>query len=149
MGNMYGKGPKGTATKKHSAVVRLRGECEASGYRSDCQRDHALQAAHINSRRYNSTRTLLNNAFCLCASCHKFFTDFPREFSRFISTTWAQDIYENLTDLSIRSTMFKMKDADWREENDRLNKMAELDPDQARMVEYAWLCEKYGWPEEY
>lgn len=61
---MYGKGPKGKATRLHSLVVRSRGRCEC------CGGTNVLQAAHIIPRRFAATRTDETAAWCLCASCH-------------------------------------------------------------------------------
>jgi hypothetical protein len=88
----YGKGAKGKATKLHAEIIRALGYCE------HCGSTHILQCAHIISRRYSNTRTDLRNAFCLCASCHRRFTDWPREFSHFISDTWAAELYDSLKD---------------------------------------------------
>ena len=102
----YGKGPKGTATRLHSKVIRTLGYCENCG---DPDYDK-LQAAHIVSRTYSATRTDLRNAFCLCASCHRHFTDWPREFSHFISNTWAQELYDHLKEIARPNTK-----VDWKE----------------------------------
>lgn len=108
------KGLKGKATALHSQVVRLEGSCEHCGRHGSAVQ---LQCAHINSRRFNSTRTLLMNAFCLCASCHRFFTDHPREFSKFITGTWHQEIYDDVFQLARSTTQFK---TDWQERVDFL-----------------------------
>lgn len=103
MGNIYGKGDKAKATKLHSELVRSIGNCEK------CFRqppEVQLQAAHIQGRKASATRTLLINAFCLCASCHRIFTDRPLDFSRFVTTTWAQEYRETLLRLS--NTMTKV-----------------------------------------
>ena len=82
------KGAKAKADKLFSEVIRSIGRCE------DCGSTRYLQCAHIISRRFNSTRCDTRNAFSLCASCHRKYTDFPREFSKFITRTWAQDYYD-------------------------------------------------------
>lgn len=84
------KGLKGKADKLFSEIIRSLGYCEK------CGGNNWLQTAHIISRRYNSVRTDTRNAFCLCASCHRHFTDHPREFSHFISDTWAANFYDDL-----------------------------------------------------
>jgi len=88
----YGTGDKGKATKLHSILIRTTGFCE------NCGGNNYLQCAHIISRRYSGTRTDLRNAFSLCASCHRRFTDWPREFSHFITDTWAAECYDALKD---------------------------------------------------
>jgi hypothetical protein len=84
------KGAKAKADKIFSEIIRSIGECES------CYKTEWLQCAHICSRRYSNTRTDLRNAFCLCAGCHRRFTDHPREFSRFISDTWAEAYYDDV-----------------------------------------------------
>ena len=99
------KGLKAKADKLYSQVIRSLGYCE------NCNGTHYLQTAHIISRRYNTTRTDTRNAFCLCAKCHRHFTDHPREFSRFISTTWAQEHYDDIYQLSQNKSVRKV---DWQ-----------------------------------
>lgn len=91
---------KRKADNLFSLIIRSRGYCEAEGYGGrDCS--NQLQTAHIISRRYNSTRTDLRNAFCLCMSHHSWYTDHPREFSKFITDTWAQDYYDGVYQKSL------------------------------------------------
>lgn len=89
----YGKGAKGKATKLHAEIIRSKGYCENCGKSAA---EAQIQCAHIVSRRYGATRTLLCNAYALCASCHFYFGQWPREFSRFISDTFAGEIYDQL-----------------------------------------------------
>ena len=94
MGVSYGKGDKAKATKLHSELVRTAGYCES------CGGSNYLQCAHVISRRYSATRTLLNNAFALCAGCHRRFTDHPLEFARFVTTTPIRSVYDQMYELS-------------------------------------------------
>ena len=109
MSNIYGKGPKGKATKLHAAIVRRRGSCESCG-----STDH-LQCAHIISRKYSWTRTALDNAFCLCARCHRHFTDNPIEFGQFTIEQIGSAKYDELK--RRRETLDKF---DWDLEAKRL-----------------------------
>ena len=84
------KGAKAKADTLFSQIIRSIGECE------NCYKIEHLQCAHIISRRYSNPRTDLRNAFCLCAGCHRRYTDHPREFSRFITRTWAQEYYDHI-----------------------------------------------------
>lgn len=120
------KGAKAKADKIFSEVIRSQGYCES------CGGTHYLQTAHIISRRFNATRTDTRNAFCLCASCHRFYTDHPRNFSRFISTTWAGDMYDELFELKQI-----VKKVDWQERVEFLTKVinGELTLDEARKLE--------------
>lgn len=103
------KGAKAKCDTLFSFIIRSIGECE------NCYKTDYLQCAHIISRRYSNTRTDLRNAFCLCAGCHRYFTDHPREFSRFITQTWAQEYYEQVFKKSQ-----EVGKIDWLEEADRL-----------------------------
>lgn len=86
------KATKAKADVLFSQVIRSLGYCEARGYNGfTCSPQ--LQCAHICSRRYNATRTDTRNAFVLCARHHRHYTDHPREFSHFITETWAQNYY--------------------------------------------------------
>ena len=124
----YGKGDKGKATKLHSQIIRSLGKCEACMYKCPCLDNwkHTagckLQAAHIQGRKASGTRTLLINAFSLCASCHRKFTDQPLTFSRFVTTTWAQEHRQTLIELSRPKTVGQKTDWGW--EVDRLKEVA-------------------------
>lgn len=87
------KGAKAKCDKLFSEIIRSVGECEASML-GNCSSQ--LQCMHIISRRYSNTRTDLRNAFSGCAAHHRFFTDNPREFSKFITQTWAQEYYDHV-----------------------------------------------------
>jgi len=95
--------------KIFSELIRGRGYCENPMPKE--QHSEQLQCAHIVSRTYSKTRTDFRNAFCLCASCHFYFTGNPREFSHFISDSWAADYYDEVKDLA-HDTSFKV---DWKE----------------------------------
>lgn len=94
----YGK-VKGKADKLFSEIIRSLGYCEAEGWPTpelarSCSPQ--LQTAHIVTRKRSATRTDTRNAFCLCFTHHRYFTDYPREFSHFISDTWAQSHYDQI-----------------------------------------------------
>lgn len=111
------KGAKAKADKLFSEIIRTIGYCE------NCGKTEWLQCAHINSRRFNATRVDIRNAFCLCASCHRFYTDYPREFSHFITDTWAADYYDQMFHDSRTGTK-----VNWDDELDNLKAIkAELD----------------------
>jgi hypothetical protein len=74
--SLYGKGPKGKALRLHSQIVRSRGHCEAAGeYDMACS--ERLECAHIMGRGMARTAADLDNAYCLCWTHHKRFTDDP------------------------------------------------------------------------
>ena len=111
--DIYGKGAKGKATRLHAQIVRDRGACEC------CGSTHHLQCAHIISRKYSWTRTSLENAFCLCAKCHRHFTDNPVEFGTFTIEKVGQCKYDEL--IRLRETLLKF---DWDTEAQRLYDLA-------------------------
>jgi len=113
MTNIYGTGDKGKATRLHALITRDHGECIR------CHYTEALQCAHIISRKYSHTRTDLDNAFCLCASCHMYFTDNPVEFGQFTIDQIGEDNYDLL--LEKRRQLTKV---DWSIEAARLHSIA-------------------------
>ena len=125
------KGDKAKADKLFSQVIRNLGYCEANGYGSrPCSSQ--LQTAHIVTRKRNATRTDTRNAFCLCFAHHRWFTDYPREFSRFITDTWAQAYYDDVYQKSIVPTK-----VDWQERIRFLTRILqeEITLNQARELE--------------
>lgn len=125
------KRDKEVATKLHSLLVRARGKCEHCGYRCPCPEAPAkhqpkplcqLECAHIITRARAATRTDLENAFCLCCSCHSRFTLEPVEFGVYVLETLGEEKYEGLylkaqCGLSETPLMF------WRGERARLQKL--------------------------
>lgn len=113
MSASYGKGLRGKATRLHSVYVRKLHNytCENCGAGSD----KYLQAAHIVSRAYASTRTDDDNLFCLCASCHRMFTAWPLEFYKFVEEKRGLELYEEL-----RQRALTVKMVDWGVEVDRI-----------------------------
>lgn len=100
------KGAKGKCDILFSKIIRSKGFCENCGRSNGVQ----LQCAHIISRRYSGTRCELMNAWCLCAGCHRRFTDWPREHSKFITETIGSDQYERL-----REKAEETNKVDWEE----------------------------------
>lgn len=103
------KGAKAKADKFFSLIVRAHGECENCGSRNQ------LQTAHIISRRYSAVRCDLANAFCLCAGCHRHFTDHPLDFTAFCYEQRSHEMLDALRDRA----HFGGK-VDWAEVADRL-----------------------------
>lgn len=79
--------PTRTSQKKKAddlfrKIIRSRGHCEAAGWdRLRC--GGVLQTAHIVPRRYLSVRWDEENAYCMCAAHHTYFTYFPLAWERF------------------------------------------------------------------
>lgn len=87
---------KNKCDRLFSQLVRSVGYCEKCGRSEDVQ----LQCAHWISRRYVHTRTDPDNAFCLCAACHRWFTDHPTEWGRWAVEQRGEDVYARLFEAS-------------------------------------------------
>lgn len=111
--SIYGKGAKGKCDKLFSRIVRDVGKCQRCG-----QTDN-LQTAHIIGRKYSATRTDLNNAWCLCATCHRRLTDWPREHSHYITETIGSAKYDEL-----RNKAEQVTKMNWEDEYERLKEIA-------------------------
>ena len=110
MGIARARGDKNKCDKLTTEILKLRFDrCQRCGSRE------WLQTSHIVSRRYSATRCLQANVQLLCAKCHRYFTDWPREFSKWITDSIGSDNYEELKRLA--ETPTKM---DWTRELDRL-----------------------------
>ena len=103
------KGYRGKADVLFSKIIRSQGFCER------CGKNYNLQTSHIISRRYSATRTLEDNAQCLCAGCHMYFTHWPKEFSRWITETIGVEKYEEL-----KAKAEAVTKVDWKAEHERL-----------------------------
>ena len=112
------KRAKAKADRLFSKLVRQVGHCEHCGAEDGVQ----LQCAHWISRRYAWTRTDMDNAFCLCARSHRYFTDHPTEFGRWALSVRGEDTYWRLMEQANRRDKF-----DWIKELERLKALAELE----------------------
>lgn len=112
MSDLYGKGPRGKATRLHSLVVRARGRCER------CGRTDTLQAAHIVPRRHAATRTDETNSWCLCAGCHRITGERPWEFMALVEATIGNDEFDRLRVKGLAA--FKPPAGFWESEVERL-----------------------------
>ena len=112
------KGAKGACDRLAGLITRAKGNCER------CGTSEGLTTSHIIGRKYSATRTDLSNLQCLCFRCHRRFTDFPREFSHWITQSIGSERYEFLRD---KAESFSGK-FDWDMEKLRLKKIyKELD----------------------
>lgn len=114
-GNIYGKGDRGKATRLHSLIVRSRGYCQK------CSTTLNLECAHIIGRSYASTRTDVENAYCLCKSCHIRFTAHPDEWMQWVDDTIGRDEYDRLKAKAVAGIGVKV---DWAAEVERLKTIA-------------------------
>lgn len=113
MSNIYGKGPKGKATKLHAELVRSRGACQR------CGSTDTLQCAHIITRSYSATRTDERNAWCLCAGCHLYLGLHQFEHVEFALATIGAEVYAELREKAT-SNPRPWKPAMWQAEVVRL-----------------------------
>lgn len=122
MTDIYGKGPKGKATRLHAELVRSRGKCEACavGWSPMPKSAGPLECAHIISRRYSATRTDEHNAFALCSSHHRHFTLWGVEFARFIESKIGVAGYDALK-TKAEANPRPWRDSDWKAEVERLS----------------------------
>lgn len=125
------KGLKAKADKLFSEVIRAQGYCEAANWDGRACSSQ-LQTAHICTRKRSATRCDTRNAFCFCFAHHRYFTDYPRQFSRFITGTWAANYYDQIYQKSITPTK-----VDWQERVDFLSriKSGEITLKEARELE--------------
>lgn len=106
------KKAKAKADRLFSKIVRAKGYCEKCLRRPPTVQ---LQCAHWISRRYAWTRTYRDNAFCLCAACHRWFTDHPTEFGTWATNRRGWEKYAEVKARSQRRDKF-----DWLSEAERL-----------------------------
>lgn len=84
---------KAAADRLFSQIVRAKGYCERCLRTQD---QVQLQCAHWISRTYSNTRTDLDNAFCLCATCHRYFTNDPMAWSLWTFNQRGRETYDRL-----------------------------------------------------
>ena len=90
MSRVTKKSAKAHCDRLFSEMVRSLGYCEK------CGSTQYLNCCHIISRKYGVTRTDFHNVYCLCARCHRYFHDYPRDFSHFISDSALAQYYDEV-----------------------------------------------------
>jgi hypothetical protein len=123
------KGDKGKADLLFSRIVRHRGACELCG-----TTDYSvLTTAHIIGRRFNATRCLEDNAWCLCYRCHRRTEEWRHEFMQLVTDTIGMDRYDELVRLAHKGV--KASPLFWTAEVERLSaRCKELGIDTRRRV---------------
>lgn len=109
------KGAAGRADRLWSQIIRSRGICER------CGTVDSFQAAHIIPRRYAKTRTVLDNGWCLCGTCHFEVDNFADEKMALVERTIGSERYWELRELA-QDTRGKV---DWPREARRLKAIAD------------------------
>lgn len=101
------KGATAKADRLFSLLIRSLGHCEK------CGRNPAevqLQCAHWIGRRFRNTRWDPDNAFCLCAGCHMWFTDHPTEFGRWAIGMRGEETYLRLREAAEKTSKVDVLD---------------------------------------
>lgn len=110
-----------------AAIVRAPGECIRCGSREN------LQCAHIRSRRYNATRWSFDNAVCLCATCHYFFTVNPLRWEEWVVERFGARRWNALRKKALAGKA--LRPVEYRELQANLSSMlADLDPESRLLV---------------
>lgn len=84
---------KATSDRIFSLIVRSKGHCEHCGTSAE---NAQLQCAHWIGRTYSNIRTDFDNAFCLCASCHRRFTADPTAWALWALGQRGRETYDRL-----------------------------------------------------
>lgn len=104
---------KRKADQVFSRIVRNVGFCE------NCGTGFNLQCAHWLSRRYSNIRTDFDNAFCLCAGCHAYFSADPTAWAQWATDRRGWDTYFRLREAANQKSVI-----DWPAELLRLKEVA-------------------------
>lgn len=82
-----------------SLIIRHAGVCR---YHINTPCKGPLQCAHIVSRRYRTVRWHEGNAMPLCAGAHRYFTDRPLEWERFVRDYLPGDTFSALKEQALQ-----------------------------------------------
>lgn len=109
---------KREATELHSKIVRA---TKGPWCQNECGR-LATDCAHIIPRVFAHTRTDVDNAYALHATCHARYERFRDEWMDFVDSTIGRDEYMRLKRKAEQGVNVKF---DWYDELDRLRAIAE------------------------
>lgn len=110
-----GKGAKAKADRLFSQIIRSEGKCQR------CGSTYGLQCAHILGRTFSWTRVHLDNAWCLCGTCHYKVDNYADEKMSLVEATIGLDLYYDLVRLSQCRDKFDwpaaaaVLDAEWKQ----------------------------------
>lgn len=107
------KTAKNKADALFSLIVRSKGACE------HCGKTTWLQTAHWLGRRYSNIRCDFDNAFCLCAGCHRYFTADPTAWTDWAIGQRGRETYDRLREAANRQSS-----VDWPVQVEILKAMA-------------------------
>lgn len=115
------KGDPGKADQLFRDLVRSRGVCERCG-----NREGPFDTAHIIGRARSGTRCDLDNAWCLCRSCHKRVDEWWDEKWALVERTIGIARYWQLKSQAEGHASIRMSSATfWRGEVERLTAIKE------------------------
>lgn len=120
---MSARGPKNTADKYWSLIVRARGFCERCGSSTGpFQAAHLIRRAHVGDPDLLPLRTNLDNGVCLDAECHRIVDNDPVEMTRLVEQTIGLAKYLEL--MAVKNGRHRpWRDRDWVAERDRLREL--------------------------
>lgn len=108
------KGDRGYCDMLFSRLVRSRGSCERCG-----KIEVPFDTAHIIGRSYSMTRCELDNAWCLCRTCHVLVDNWWHEKQALVERTIGMTRYWALVAQARQHVQFSSK-AFWLGERERL-----------------------------
>jgi 5-methylcytosine-specific restriction endonuclease McrA len=115
------KAAKNRADRLFKQLVRQRGECERCGATAD---QAQLQTSHIVTRARSNTRVDPDNAFLFCATCHRWWHQFPISAARFAITHRGEATLNRLEEAALQPA-----EVDWNEQVAVLEAMLEKEGD--------------------
>lgn len=114
------KAAKNRADRLFKQLIRLRGECERCGATPD---QAQLQTSHIITRARSNTRVDPDNAFLFCATCHRWWHQFPISAARFAIRHRGEATLNRLEEAAQQPA-----DVDWNEQVRILEHMLKENP---------------------
>jgi len=116
------RGPKASADRYFSQLIRARGRCERCGTTEWLQAAHIIRRRHVGDPDGISLRHNEDNAWCLCAVCHYLVDTDPVSFTELVDATIGRAMYEELIRIK-NAPHRRWTDRDWARERDRLRGM--------------------------
>lgn len=113
------RGAKATCDRYFGQVVRARGSCERCGSRRDLQCAHIIRRHYLGDPDGVSLRHNEDNAWCLCAECHRVVDTDAVAFAALVERTIGRGLYAELLDMR-KPAARRWREKDWQRERDRL-----------------------------
>jgi len=120
-------------------IWRVSGKCEIANCLSNVSKPQ-LQGAHMigvgTAIRISSD---IRNGYCLCSTCHRYFTDHPKEFTKFIDKSKQGKYYYTL--MRIQNPRGIAQKIDWDDRIDFLKEIRRAIKAGEMTIEQAWEYE--------